>query len=283
MNKDTKSLIIMVGVLIALYYIWNNFAQGPNETISKYIPKESRKGSMKNNNESNDSNDENDDENDDESNENDESNGGGVENVTFGGPPERWGKNGPLNEDGSEKFTSFNKLDTSEHTKAYANIGQATEYASVRGFKRDNNIYENACHIQSTPLSDAFFTDKNIDLLLDTLRKSVYSYAERKVGKGIDIGPKSQDRQELISVMRTVLAYYRQKVEDEGPLRDRLIFLNREVIDHLTPKIHGKVISHLRYLRDFDEPIDPMPIPVDSKFTQKEMRLDSYYNSCGNQ
>ena len=157
-----------------------------------------------------------------------------------------------------------------------------TKYIDVINYKRDNANFENTCHVEQTPLSKAFFASNNVDLLLSTLRKTVYLYCEQKIGKGIDIGEYTQDRKELISVMRTVLAYYRRTIKESDSLHENLKFLDRETLDHLTPKIAGKAIQQIRFLRDIDHPMtyNPIPIPIVTNFKQRELELKTYYNSC---
>lgn len=147
---------------------------------------------------------------------------------------------------------------------------------------RDEYNYNNSYHIERTPLSDAFFADENVEVLRDALRKSVYLYIERETGLKIDIGADTQEKKELISVMKSILHYYRQHMEDNGDLKSRIKFLDKECIDHLTPKIAGKAISYLRYLRDIDRPYNLIDVPIDTKLTKRTIQLNSYYNDCGN-
>jgi hypothetical protein len=140
--------------------------------------------------------------------------------------------------------------------------------------KRDYNSYDSAWSSESSELSERFFSDSNIDYLLDKLRKEVYNYTERVNGTPIDIG--LQPRKDFICIMMSALAIHRQHIDSRLHIDTQLSMLNNEFIDRITPKIAGQTVSHLRFLNDISKPYTLVDIPESTRLNSKELRLFSF-------
>lgn len=158
--------------------------------------------------------------------------------------------------------------------------GKSAEFSSKKNYFRDNNNYDNAYHVQPTKFTKAFFSDTNVDTVMDALKKNVYLYSEAKFG--IPLVMKKIERKELLSVMKTIMNYYRRHIPESESLKKNLLFINKELIDHLTPRLTGNCIAYMRFLKDLKDPYRLIPNPIQTKFKQSELSLDKYYNQCGN-
>ncbi len=102
-----------------------------------------------------------------------------------------------------------------------------------------------------TPLSDAFFTRKNVDLIQNELRKEVYKLS----------GPKKyvideQDIDEIKMIMRAMYLQYAKNnpFNIEGQIQE----LNQLVIKWSAPRIMSEIEAYNYYLND----ISHMPVPL---------------------
>lgn len=143
-----------------------------------------------------------------------------------------------------------------------------------RILKRDNNSYDSAWGSESSELSERFFSDSNIDYLLDKLRKEVYDYTDRVNGTPIDIG--TQNRKDFVCIMMSALAIHRQHIDSQLPIDTQITMLNNEFIDRITPKIAGQSVSHLKFLNDISKPYTLVDIPESTRLDSRELRLFSF-------
>lgn len=108
---------------------------------------------------------------------------------------------------------------------------------------------------ESTPVSQAFFSSQNMEVLQNAIRKAVY---ERSGAKQYLIDRQSVD--ELQIIMRSIfLQYAKNNLYDiSGQVNE----LNQKVVDWATPKILAAVEGYYGYIRDISEGIKPMDRPV---------------------
>lgn len=159
-------------------------------------------------------------------------------------------------------------------------ISKDKQYTDVVYIKRDEVNYASAFTTELSPVSRQFFSDNNIEEILDKIRKSVYTYTEENFGKAIDVG--KQDRKELIRIMEgkmTIAQQYLPTVITNEGITKQVKYLNNEVVDYLTPRISGAALSYVRYIRDISNPYELIDNPLYGKLSQKEMSYNSYYNN----
>jgi hypothetical protein len=103
-------------------------------------------------------------------------------------------------------------------------------------------------------LSDAFFSEKNMDNLQDMLRYQVYlaSGGEFKIGK--------QSNVELVVVMRSVFLQYSRNLPDKIP--EQIAELNRQVIEYILPLIISEIKMWIFYSNDIQQLPSQIPLPV---------------------
>lgn len=102
-----------------------------------------------------------------------------------------------------------------------------------------------------SPLSDAFFNQKNLDIIQNNIRRSVY---ERSQPKGYVIDNQSVD--ELKMIMRAIFYQYAKNLPHD--IQGQVKELNDRVIQWSVPHILSAVDHHMYYLKD----IETYPVPL---------------------
>ena len=104
---------------------------------------------------------------------------------------------------------------------------------------------------ERTPVSEQFFTRRNVDLLQKSIRTEVY---QKSGPKKYQISDQSVD--ELTTVMRGLFLQYAKNspFNVEGQIQE----LNRMVIDWCVPRILSEIDHYHYYLKD----ISHLPIPL---------------------
>jgi hypothetical protein len=163
-------------------------------------------------------------------------NGAGISELSSGGPsPGRVNLTAPIQSAGggpkpSAPFPGF------EHLKSAEQNFQAD---MLRG------------NWERTPLTDAFFSPKNVEIIQSSIRRSVY---EKSQPKGYVIDKQSID--ELKIIMRAIFYQYarNQPFNIAGQVEE----LNDRVIQWSVPHILSAVDHYMYYLKD----IDTLPVPM---------------------
>ena len=104
---------------------------------------------------------------------------------------------------------------------------------------------------ESSPLSESFFSGKNIQIIQNAIRREVY---EKSQPKGYVIDDQSVD--ELKIIMRAIYYQYSKNLPTDVP--GQVVELNQKVIDWSAPHILSAVDHYHYYIQD----ISHMPIPV---------------------
>jgi hypothetical protein len=100
-------------------------------------------------------------------------------------------------------------------------------------------------------VANLFFSQKNIDILQDGIRFSVYSKTNNQYV--ID----KQSDTELKVVMRSIYLQYSKNLPDD--LVSQVKSLNSKVLDYVVPRILSELLQHLQYVRD----ISSLPVPME--------------------
>lgn len=123
---------------------------------------------------------------------------------------------------------------------AFTDRGVPAGEAAAVGMQRST-------HLQATPLSTAFFSRDNIEVLQTRLRDVI----REKMGLVID----RQSEEELLIVMRYV---FMQSARHEGGARE-VRRLNELVLVEIVPQVGSGLAQYLGYLRDASRMYTPMP------------------------
>lgn len=110
--------------------------------------------------------------------------------------------------------------------------------------------------VERSPLSDAFFSDANINYLKKTICKEIERHSK---GKYV-LTPESQNTEPLVTVMMTMFFDHGlfQPTNISGQVND----LNKKVIDDFLPRTMDHIKHHLAFIRDHSRPYMPMARPV---------------------
>ena len=113
-----------------------------------------------------------------------------------------------------------------------------------------SNKSVNTSHtITDTPVSDLFFSSKNVNILQDGIRYSIY----KKTGHIID----KQSQVELQIIMRSIyLQYSKNNLTDIVP---QVKELNEKVLHFIVPRIIIELNQYVHYKND----LSYLPIPLD--------------------
>jgi hypothetical protein len=123
-----------------------------------------------------------------------------------------------------------------------------------------NGIWEN------TTLSQAFFSEKNIQILQNAIRANVYKLS----GNKYVILPPNIDN--LKVVMRsTYLQYAEHKPSD---ITEQIDNLNKKVLEYAIPTIFEETKGYIKYLNDQATIVVPLELPLnhDRQFKQLELK-----------
>ncbi len=105
---------------------------------------------------------------------------------------------------------------------------------------------------EATPVSEAFFSRENVELLQTAIRKEVFN---RSQPKGYVIDRQSVD--ELKIIMRAIYYQYARNLPTDVP--EQVADLNQKVVDWSAPHILSAVDHYFFYLND----ISHMPVPLE--------------------
>jgi hypothetical protein len=105
-----------------------------------------------------------------------------------------------------------------------------------------------------TPLSKAFFSQMNQQILQNGIRAGVY----QKSGNKFVIS--QQSNPDLKMIMRAIFLEHSQNRLDQ--IREQIEELNRYVFDYCIPRIYGEAKGYLKYLQDASTLVVPLSNPV---------------------
>ena len=105
-----------------------------------------------------------------------------------------------------------------------------------------------------TPISQAFFSAQNIEILQNGIRAGVYYKSNKQYIVGM------QDCDALKVIMRSV--YLTHAANQSINLTQQLEALNQIVLDYCIENVYKEAISYKKYLRDVSTLADPIALPV---------------------
>jgi hypothetical protein len=108
---------------------------------------------------------------------------------------------------------------------------------------------------EKNPLSDTFFSSKNVIIIQNLIKKQVY---EKSMPKGYIIDDQSVD--ELKIIMRAMYYQYAKNLPHNIP--GQVDELNNRVAEWSVPHILSAVDHHLYYIKDIETLPTPMAHPV---------------------
>ena len=122
----------------------------------------------------------------------------------------------------------------------------------------DNGTYRDILKgiMERSPVSDMFFSKKNLDHLKMLICKQVYNQSSGKY----NLSPHAQSDNELLTIMRAI--YLEQAKHLPTGFREQVGELNLKVLIEVVPRVMSKVQQELSYQRDHGSQPLPLPLPI---------------------
>jgi hypothetical protein len=121
----------------------------------------------------------------------------------------------------------------------------------------------------STPLSVAFFSQENIQLIQNGIRAGVY----KKSNGQYVIGP--QDCDSLKIIMRSVFLQY--AANQPGNYQEQIIQLNKIVLDYCIQQVYSEAQGYMKYVNDVSTLVVPIAHPVMANDNDRQLELKPWF------
>ena len=120
-----------------------------------------------------------------------------------------------------------------------------------------------------TPMSMAFFSAQNIQILQNGIRAGVY-----KLSKGLyNIGNQSVDNLKI--VMRSI--YLQSATNKPTDITAQLSELNQLVLHYCIKRVYDEAVGYMNYRRDASTMYTPISHPVQSDVNDKTLELKPWF------
>lgn len=120
-----------------------------------------------------------------------------------------------------------------------------------------------------TPMSLAFFSTQNIQILQNGIRAGVY-----KMSKGLyNIGNQSTDNLKII--MRSI--YLQSATNKPTDITSQIIALNNLVLDYCVKRVYNEAVAYMNYRRDASNMYTPISHPVQADINDKTLELKPWF------
>lgn len=131
--------------------------------------------------------------------------------------------------------------------------------------------YRNATEglLDSTPLSLAFFSQQNIQILQNGIRAGVY---KRSNGQYV-IGP--QDCDSLKIIMRSV--FLQHSINNPNDISEQIVELNKIVLNYCVQQVYSEAQGYMKYVDDASTLVVPIAHPVQSSNTDRTIEFKSWF------
>jgi len=121
----------------------------------------------------------------------------------------------------------------------------------------------------SSPLSDAFFCEKNIQILQNGIRAGVY---KRSNGQYL-IGP--QDCDSLKVIMRSV--FLQHSANQPNNIPRQITELNKIVLNYCIQQVYSEAQGYMKYVDDVSTLVVPIAHPVQASDTDRTIEFKSWF------
>ena len=121
----------------------------------------------------------------------------------------------------------------------------------------------------STPLSQAFFSQQNIQIIQNGIRAGVY---QRSNGQYV-IGP--QDCDSLKVIMRSVFLQHAANQPNNIP--QQISELNKIVLNYCIQQVYSEAQGYMKYVDDVSTLVVPIAHPVQASNTDRTIEFKSWF------
>ena len=121
----------------------------------------------------------------------------------------------------------------------------------------------------SNSLSDAFFSQQNIQIIQNGIRAGIY---EKSNGQYV-IGP--QDCDSLKIVMRSV--FLQHSANQLNNITQHITELNKIVLDYCIQQVYSEAQGYMKYIDDVSTLVVPIAHPVMASQNDRQLELKSWF------
>lgn len=121
----------------------------------------------------------------------------------------------------------------------------------------------------NTSLSNAFFSQKNIQIIQNGIRAGVYKQSNGQYTIG------QQDCDSLKIVMRSVFLQYSANLQTN--IKSQINELNQLVLNYCIQQVYSEAQGYMKYLFDASTLVVPIAHPIYSKTNDKELVLKPWF------
>jgi hypothetical protein len=134
-----------------------------------------------------------------------------------------------------------------------------------------NTNYQNVLtgNFERSRLSDSFFSQQNIQIIQNSLRKGVHD----KSGGTILIDNQPQDS--IVSIMRSMYLQHSKNLETNIP--GQIQELNNYVLNYAINNVYSEAVAYIKYRRDASTMHIPMSAPIYSNKTNKTLEQKPWF------
>ena len=121
----------------------------------------------------------------------------------------------------------------------------------------------------SSSLSNAFFSQQNIQIIQNAIRAGVYN----KSNGQYTIGP--QDCDSLKIVMRSV--FLQNSANQPNNITQQISQLNKIVLDYCIQQVYGEAQGYMKYIDDASTLVVPISHPVMANENDRQLELKPWF------
>ena len=124
-------------------------------------------------------------------------------------------------------------------------------------------------NIECSPLSDAFFSKENIQMIQNAIRSTVYNRSNKQYVIA------QQDVTNLKIIMRGIYLQYSRNMTNNIP--QQINNINNLVVQHCVPKILSEAKAYLKYKLDASTLVSPLDNPFHSSYKNKTNEFKRFF------
>ena len=118
-------------------------------------------------------------------------------------------------------------------------------------------------------LSDTFFSQNNIEVIQNGIKKGVYDRSNSKIIVG------NQPTDQIVSVMRSM--FYQHSKNLDTNISQQVQELNNYVLQFCINNVYVEAVAYLKYREDASRMHMPMSAPIHSSKTDKTLEMKPWF------
>ena len=122
---------------------------------------------------------------------------------------------------------------------------------------------------EDNPLSQAFFSAANVQILQNAIRAGVYKMSSNKYVVGVP------NIDTLKIIMRSTYLQYAEHCEDD--VRGQITRLNDVVLGYAVPATYNEAVGYQKYLEDASTLVVPLALPLNHDRQYKQLELKPWF------